>query len=112
MRENLSNLIALAGVGQLLVLVASLQVPFRLNLAAQLSSLPRLLRQLFWVYGAYIVLAIVAFGAISLLHSRELASGSPLARAVCTYIALFWGIRVALIAVLDVHPYLNTVWLR
>ena len=112
MRENLPILIALAGIGQLAVLVASAQVPLRLNWMAHLSSLPRLLRQLFWVYGGYVVLAIVGFGAISLLCAHELASGSSLALAVCAYMAVFWGIRLALTAVLDVQPYLSTVWLK
>ncbi len=52
------------------------------------------------------------FGLISLIYARELAEGSGLARAVCAYLALFWGIRLMLQAVLDVQEYLNVWWLK
>src|SRR5262249_37193582 len=95
-RENLDWLIFLAGFGQLAVLIASALVPVRLKWTKSFQALPRLHRQLFWIYGGYIVLAIVAFGLLSLLHSGELAGGGGLARALCAYIAVFWGIRLAL----------------
>ena len=78
------NLIRLAGAGQLAVLVASALVPLRLNWRRDLAALPTLHRQLFWTYGGYVVLGIVALGGISLACAEELAAGSRLARAVCT----------------------------
>ena len=59
-----------------------------------------------------IVLAIVALGLLSIANAAELARGSLLARSVCAYIALFWGIRLSLQAVLDVKEHLTTWWLR
>ena len=112
MNHILPNLILVAGVGQLMVLIASALVPFQLNWRDELSVLSRLHRQMYWVYGGYIVLSIVAFGLISIVHSQELASGTGLARAFCVYIALFWGIRVALQAVFDVKSHLTTWWLK
>src|SRR4051794_12882413 len=112
MREALPTLILLAGVGQLGVLVASALVPFRLDWRSQFAVLPRLHRQMYWIYGGYVVLSIIAFGLLSLTNSQELAGGSPLARGVCGYIAVFWGIRVALQAVLDVKPFLTAWWLK
>ncbi len=112
MRELLPTLIWLAGAGQLSVLIASALVPFRLQWTTTLHCLPRLHRQLYWVYGGYVVLAIVAFGLISLFHSQELSGGSGLARAVCGYIAVFWGVRLSLQAVLEVRAQLSTWWLR
>ncbi len=109
---TLPNLIALAGAGQLCVLVASALVPLRLNWRRDLAALPRLHRQLFWVYGGYVVLSIVALGMISLLNAKELASGTGLARAVCAYAAVFWGVRLSLQAVLDASPHLTTSWLK
>jgi hypothetical protein len=35
-----------------------------------------------------------------------------LARAFCAYVAVFWGIRLALQAVLDVKEYLTVWWLK
>ena len=112
MNSVLSDLIVAGGVGQLMVLIASALVPFQLNWRHELKSLSRLHRQMYWVYGGYIVLSIVAFGLISILYSQELASGTGLARAFCFYIAIFWGIRVALQAVFDVKAHLTTWWLK
>ena len=112
MHTTVASLIFTAGVGQLAVLIASALVPFRLNWRAELQCLSRLHRQMYWVYGGYIVLSIVAFGSLSILNSRELASGSALARGFCAYVAVFWGIRVGLQAALDVTDHLTTWWLK
>ena len=108
----MTDLIFFAGIAQLCVLVASALVPIRLKWKTDLQVLPRLHRQLYWVYGGYVVLAIVALGLISLTNAAQLASGSMLARSVCGYIAVFWGIRLSLQAVLDVKEHLTTWWLR
>ena len=108
----LQNLIWRAGCGQLSVLVASSLVPIRLNWRTELSGLNRLVRQLYWTYGGYVVMAIIAFGVICLTCSEELASGSRLSRAVSAYITLFWGVRLSLQAVFDVREHLTAWWLR
>jgi hypothetical protein len=110
--EYLPTLIFVAGCGQLCVLVASAVVPFQLEWRTVFQSLPRLHRQMYWVYGGYVVLAIIANGLISIVNADELAAGSLLARCVCGYIAVFWGIRVSLQAVLDVKEHLKTWWLH
>jgi hypothetical protein len=112
MREALPTLIFIAGILQLCVLIASSLVPARLDWRHAFTAMPRLHRQLYWVYGGYVVLAIVALGLICLTNATELAAGSLLARSVCGYIAVFWGIRLSLQAVLDVKPYLTAWWLR
>jgi hypothetical protein len=112
MKELLPTLIFLAGVGQLGILIASALVPFQLNWKTELAVLSRLHRQMYWIYGAYVVLAIAAFGLICLFNADELANGSGLARGVCGYIAIFWGGRLALQWVLDVEGHLSTWWLR
>ena len=108
----LSNLIFIAGLGQLGVLAASALVPFRLNWKEELAPLTKLHRQMYIVYGGYVVLSIVAFGLISLFNADALASGAPLPRWVCGYIAVFWGVRLALQPVFDVKPHLTAWWLR
>ena len=112
MPETLTTLITLAGVGQLGVLVASALVPFRMNWKTELSGLSRLHRQMYWVYGGYVVLAIVAFGFISVLNAKEMASGGGLARGLCAYIAVFWGVRLVLQGVFDVKEHLTAWWLK
>ena len=44
--------------------------------------------------------------------AEELAAGSGLARGVCVYIAVFWGVRVVLQFVFDVREHLTTWWLK
>jgi hypothetical protein len=111
MDEHLPTLIQIAGGVQLCILVASALVPFRLDWKHSLDTLPKLHQQLYWVYGGYVVLGIVSLGLICLINPTELASGTLLARSVCTYIAAFWGIRLSLQTILDAKPFLTTWWL-
>jgi hypothetical protein len=67
---------------------------------------------MYWVYGGYVVMAILAFGLISLFHAREIAAGSGLARGFCGYIAIFWGVRLLLQGVFDVKEHLTAWWLK
>jgi hypothetical protein len=112
MRATLPYLIFVAGIGQLGLLVAAALLPFRLKWRETFASLPRLHRQMSWVYPGYVVLSFVAFGLMSIFESAELAGGSSLARAVCLYIAVFWAIRLSLQPVFDVKPFITTWWLR
>jgi hypothetical protein len=111
MEIPLADLIRLAGAGQLAVLVASAIVPFRLNWARDLAPLPKLLRQMYWTYGGYVVLGIVTLGLVSLICADELAAGTRLARFVSGFGSVFWGARLCLQAVFDVKPHLTAWWL-
>lgn len=104
--------ISLAGAAQLSILIASALVPFQLDWKRELAPLSRLHRQMYWTYGGYVVLAIMALGLTCLIAPAELASGTPLARCVCAYGALFWGIRSALQLVFDVRGHLHQWWIR
>jgi hypothetical protein len=112
MNEQLPKAIFVAGCLQLCVLIASSLVPLRLNWQTSLDGLPRLLRQLYWVYGGYVVLGIIANGLVAIVCAEELAMGTRLERFVCGYIAVFWGVRLSLQAVLDVKEHLTTWWLH
>ncbi len=113
MKLNLETLILLAGIGQFLNLTASALVPRVLDWRAVLAPLPPLLRRMFWVYGVFIVLVIIGFATLSVCHAGELASGSPLARGLCAFIAAFWGLRLAVqFFVFDATPWLTNRWLK
>jgi hypothetical protein len=107
-----ADVVLLAGVGQLLVLVASALVPMRLNWKEELAGLPKLVRQLFWVYGGYVVMSIIALGVISIFNAGEIAGGGGLARFFCGYVVVFWGVRLSLQWVFDAKPFLTTWWLK
>lgn len=111
MNETLTTLIRTAGFLQWSVLIASALVPFRLNWKKDIGGLPRLHQQLFWTYGGYIVLMIVALGLLCVTAAEELAGGTTLARGLCGFIAVFWGIRLGLQFVFDARPYLTAWWL-
>jgi hypothetical protein len=91
--ELMAQLIVAAGVGQAAVLVASALVPFQIRWREELQSLG-------------------AFSLLSVRNAHELAAGGPLARGMCAYVAVFWGVRLGLQAVFDVKSHLTTWWLR
>jgi hypothetical protein len=106
--------ILLAGFAHFGILAASATVPLALDWKNALGGLPPLLRQLFWVYGAFIVLMIVSFGIIILTNANELAEGdSVLAVSVNAMIAVFWFARLMVqFFVFDAEPHLKTPFLR
>ena len=110
--ELLKKLILAGGIIHFCILVASALVPFRLNWRDELKSISRLHRQMYWTYGGYVVLAIVAFGCISVRCAPELAQRTPLARGFCLYVFVFWLVRLGLQAVFDVKEHLTSWWLR
>jgi hypothetical protein len=111
LREYLPTLITIAGCMQLSVLVGAALVPFRLNWRTDLQVLNRLQRQMYWVYAGFAVMSIIALGLISIINAHELAAGSRLARSLCIYIAIFWGVRLVLQTQLDAKPHLVAWWL-
>lgn len=105
--------IFVAGITQLGILIASALVPGVLDWRRDLQHVATLTRRMIWVHGAYVAFAIAAFGAIAIAHADELASGQPLARSVCAFLAVFWGVRLLLqYRVLDASDHLDHVMLR
>ncbi len=103
----------LAGIAQFGILIASASTPKALDWAKHLKTLPTLLRQMFWVYGIYIVLMIISFATITVCFPHEMMSGTPLARALAAVIAIFWGIRLIIQwFVFDAEPFLTTWFYR
>jgi hypothetical protein len=88
--------VVLAGLGQLGLAAGSLAIPRVLGWREETTKLTRLTRQVFWTYAGYIWGTNVCMGALSALAPGWLLAGTPLARAVCGYIALYWGARLLL----------------
>jgi hypothetical protein len=107
------HLLQLAGLLHFAILIASASVPRLLGWRTALPYLPRMLRQLFWVYGAFIVMVIIGFGTLTLVFAPALAAGDALARGLCALIAVFWLARLTVqLFVFDLEPYLTRWWLR
>jgi len=61
----------------------------------------------------FIVIVILGFALVSLLNAPALSGGSPLARSVCGFIALFWLTRLVIqFALFDARPYLTKAALK
>lgn len=110
---RLPLLILIGGVLHFGILIASACVPQVLDWKRELAKLDPLSRELVWVHGAFIVLVIIGFGAVSVALPGELAAGSLLARCVCGFIALFWTARLGVqLFVFDARPHLKSAFLR
>lgn len=110
---NPALILKLTALTYLGLLAAGLLMPGVVGLRQHISTLPKFIRQLFWVYYAFIGLSLVCFGLGTFFLADQLASGTPLARAVCGFFALFWAVRfVAGTFVFDLRPYLTSPWRR
>ena len=110
---NTILLLKLTALTYLGLLAAGLLMPGVVGLREHISSLPKFIRQLFWVYYTFIGICLVSFGLGTFLLADQLASGTPLARAVCGFLAIFWTVRFVVgTFVFDLKAYLTNNWRR
>ena len=93
---SLERALQAAGVGQLVLALASTTFPLLLGWPLELRKLRPLLRRLFWIYAAYILTFNLSFGILSVCRPAWLMDGSSLAAVVSGFIATYWGARLAL----------------
>ena len=110
---NLSaiQLVQLAGVAHFISLSAIIYAPIHLGWHEALGRVSKLLRQMGQVYHYYTTGTIIAMGSVSLFCAPDLTSGTPLARAICGYIALFWIARLGVQIYYDFRPHVDRLWL-
>ncbi len=109
----LETLIFISGILHLGTLIGSAQVPKELDFKNELPKLSPMLRHWILTAGVYVVINLIAFGLISLFFAGPLASGTPLARAFCAYVAVFWMIRLLIqFFLFDAKPYLRNWFLK
>ncbi len=85
-----------AGVGQILLVLASPAIPVVLKWRDQFRMMQPLSRQVFWTYAAYILVTNLFFGMISLFGREILLDGSALAATVCGFLAAWWIGRIVI----------------
>jgi len=101
-------LLQLAAAVQLLILIASASTPRALDWRKNLAVLHPFLRKLFWVYGVFVVMVIIAFAVLTFRHADAMAAREPVARSLCLFIAIFWGARLLVqFAIFDARPFLT-----
>ncbi len=110
---NTTLLLKLAALTYFGLLAAGLLMPRVVGLPEHIRSLPTFIRQLIWVYYSFLALCLIGFGLGTFFLADELASGAPLARAVCGFLAVFWFVRFIVgTFVFDLRPYLTNTWRR
>src|SRR4051812_30834126 len=89
-------LVCVSAAGALHLLVASAHVfAFgKFRYLDHLRNVPTVLRQVFLVQNAYIMLVQVGFALLCFFFAGELTSGRPLGRSITGFLAVFWGSRV------------------
>ena len=106
-------LLQFAAVLQLLILIASASTPRVLDWRTNIAAFDPFLRKLFWVYGAFIVMVIIAFATLTFLHADAMAAHEPVARSLCVFIAIFWGARLIVqFVVFDTNSVVATALYR
>jgi len=94
---TLETLVRLAGICQLILVVASPAIPRVLGWREELQrSVRPLTRQLFWTYAGSIWVSHMAFGLLSTFGSHLLVARSPLAGLVAAFIATWWSARLVI----------------
>jgi hypothetical protein len=86
----------IAGALHLLVASANVFAFSKFRYLEHLRTVPPVLRQVFLVQNAYIMLVQAGFALLCFFFAAELTSGRPLGRALAGFLAVFWGSRVLL----------------
>lgn len=94
MKLDLPFALFAAGLIHLAIAASSLAIPALLDWRRRLAPLDRFTRDLFWVYATFILLTNVGFGVLLVLAPDEIASGSPLGRAVAGLVGFYWLARL------------------
>ena len=96
---NLQYLFSLAlwcaAIGHFCILGASFQIPYRLGWKQDLAKLTPFNRKLMWTYGAFVVLTVIAFGALTFLLHDEMLRGDRAAMGLASFIGIYWSARIA-----------------
>ena len=104
-------LLQIAGLLHLGLLCAGASLPRVIGFSTHLSSVPQLLRRLFYVYYFYVGTTVITFGVISFFLAEQLAGGGAIARALLLFMTLFWMVRLCVaLFVFDVKPYITNRW--
>lgn len=88
------TLVLLAGLAHFGLVAVGSQVPRVFRFRETLAPLGAAPRRLIWTWGAFIVLANIGFGALSLAYAGEIAAGKGLAGGFALFIGLYWAVRL------------------
>ena len=89
-------LIWAAGAVHLAIAAANFWVPGILHYRENLAKVSPMVRQVFVVHSVYMVVVLLGISVLCFFFAPELAGGAPLGRALSTFLAFFWLLRVVL----------------
>lgn len=101
-----------AGVFHLVTVALAHVTPIPRDWDQNLARLPDVHRRFAVAQNVFIGATMVFAGIVSIALAPALVMGTPVARAVCLGIALWWGARVVVLQWLRVWPQLTSPWLR
>jgi len=111
--KTLQTMLIIAGLLHLAITSAGFTMTRVLNWRANLTPLSALTRHVIWTHALFVLMTIIAFGIVSIVFSAPLASGAPIARAICAFIAIFWGTRLLIqFFLFDARPFLTNAALE
>jgi hypothetical protein len=94
--DLMMKFIWIAGGIQAGIVFANFMLPRMLRVRDGVSTLPRFLKQVFYVHWIYIVIVVGFFIVLSFVFARELSGASALGRFLSAFIAAFWLLRIVL----------------
>lgn len=85
----------LIGGGSLVILcLASFWIPKVLGFREKLAGLSPLMREMWWTYACYVLGSHMFFAVLALGFGDWLMSGTREAAAMCTFMLLWWSVRL------------------
>ena len=96
MKEFLQIGLTIGGYSLVALCIASFWIPKVLRWREKLAGLTPLMRELWWTYSIYVWSSHVFFAVLSLGFGDWLMGGSASAMAMCTFMLLWWSVRLYL----------------
>ena len=84
----------IGGYSLVALCIGSLWIPKKLGWKEKLTSLTPLMRELWWTYSIYIWSSHIFFSVLALGFGDWLMGGTSSAIAMCTFIMLWWSVRL------------------
>ncbi|MDP4847275.1 MAG: hypothetical protein NWR51_08445 [Akkermansiaceae bacterium] len=96
MRELLEIGLLIGGYSLVALCIGSFWIPKALGWREKLAGLSPLMRELWWTYSIYVWSSHVFFAVLALGFGDWLMGGTGSAKAMCTFILLWWSVRLNL----------------
>ncbi|MGB6220850.1 hypothetical protein [Haloferula sp.] len=94
MKELLQIGLHIGGWSLVALCFGSFWIPKALKWREKLAGLTPLMRELWWTYSIYVWGSHVFFAVLALGFGDWLMAGSGAATAMCTFMLLWWGVRL------------------